>query len=172
MAANIDTRKEPVHITLACGACVIVDSCDEHLVRARKWRYRAGATSKSGPYVTACTSVKQLYLHREIMAAERGQIIDHINRDRLDNRRSNLRFATQAENARNRIAHVIEGKASKYKGVSRFSGGGKWRALIRDGSKQIYLGQFDAEAAAAYAYDIASLQLHGDFGRRNFLPFC
>ena len=95
-------------------------------------------------------------------------VVDHKDGNRLDNRRANLRIATGTQNMRNRRKHR-DGVESQFKGVCR-TRSGKWRAAIRNGSRQIHLGTFDAEAAAAHAYDTASLELHGEFGSRNFLP--
>lgn len=162
---------EVVEITLACGNVVIVDAEDTSLVMSRKWRFRRSGGNKAAlSYVTANTDCEQLFLHRLILCAERGQVVDHINGNRLDNRKSNLRFASHTENMRNRAKHR-DGILSRFKGVSRFKNG-KWRALIRDGSRQRYLGSFTNEVEAAYAYDMASLEIHRDFGRRNFLPLC
>lgn len=169
MGVSIDSSAAT--IKLACGNVVIVDSDDAHLVAAKKWRFRnPGSTPHQSAYVVATDGQKQVFLHRVIVGAAPGTIIDHINGDRLDNRKSNLRQASHTENMRNRKKHA-DGRHSVFKGVSRFSNG-KFRALIRDGSKQIYLGSFETEVSAAFAYDVASLQIHGDFGRRNFLPLC
>lgn len=158
-----------VEIELCDGSVVLVDKEDESIVTGHKWRYRtSGGKGRPNPYVIATVMCKQAYLHRLVMKAERGQIVDHINRNRLDNRKSNLRLVTHTENMRNRGKHK-DGFHSVFKGVSRFASG-KWRALIRDGKRQVYLGSFKSEVEAAHAYDIASLEMHGEYGHRNFLP--
>lgn len=158
-------------IALACGNTILVDDEDVPLVSSRKWRYRRSGGNPGAPiYVTANTSSAQLFLHRLILGASRGQIVDHINGDRLDNRRGNLRFASHTENMRNRKKHV-SGLTSRFKGVRR-ARNGKFTAAIRDGVHQNHLGTFDTEAEAAYVYDLASISIHGAFGRRNFLPLC
>ncbi len=83
------------------------------------------------------------YLHRVIMhaAVKEGQQVDHINRDKLDCRRANLRAVTQAENARN--VGLAKNNPSGYRGVSKHVGG-KWRARV--GAK--HLGLFDTAEAA------------------------
>jgi hypothetical protein len=158
-------------ITLACGNAILVDDEDVPLVLSRKWRYRkSGGSHGAQCYVTANTDTKQLFLHRLILSAKPGQIVDHISGDRLDNQKSNLRFATHAQNMRNSKKHR-DGKTSRFKGVRRTKYG-KFMALIRDGEGQRYLGSFSSEAEAAYQYDAASMVIHGEFGRRNFLPLC
>ena len=168
MATTIDTQSS--QITLSCGSVVLIDVCDIHLSASRKWRFRRSGGVRSYEYVTANTDAKQLFLHREIMCASPGQVVDHINEDRLDNRRANLRFVTLTQNMRNRKKHS-SGVSSRFKGVCSTKSR-RWKAFIRNGEKQLYLGTFDNESEAAYAYDMASLQLHGEFGRRNFLPLC
>ena len=96
-------------------------------------------------------------------------VIDHINGDILDNRICNLRDITNYENSLN-----IKNKKNSY---SRFKGAAKrndgvYQVQIRTKNRQIYIGRYKSEFEAAYRYDLASLQYHGEFGRRNFLPLC
>lgn len=110
-----------------------------------------------------------LYLHRVIMHAKRGIIIDHINGNGLDCRRSNLRACKHRANACNRKAHP--GKKSKYKGVQWHAykrGGGTWYVEIRRGHTRRVKSGFDTEEAAARAYDEMAIRLHGRFARLNF----
>lgn len=160
-------------ITLACGNAVLVDDMDAWILSESTWRYVLVGGKK---YVVRGRSPlpekRNTLLHRVILNAALGTEIDHRNGDTLDNRRENLRFATHAQNMRNVLPKKQAGRASRYRGVSFCKATNRWRASISDGSRYKQLGRFDSEAAAAYAYDVASLALHGDFGRRNFLPFC
>lgn len=97
-------------------------------------------------------------------------MIDHKNGNGLDNRRSNLRFCTNAQNQHNqRKWGSRSGKplSSRYKGVS-WHRRGHWRAKIQAQGKRRYLGQFQSEEAAARAYDRAARELHGEFAVLNF----
>jgi HNH endonuclease/AP2 domain len=87
--------------------------------------------------------------------------IDHINGVRADNRWSNLREATRAQNARNtrRPAHNTSG----FKGIYRTSN--KWAAKIRLNGKQIHLGTFGTPEAAGAAYAVAVRWMFGEFAR-------
>lgn len=100
-----------------------------------------------------------VYLHRFLLRAKRGQIIDHVNGDGLDNRRQNLRFCTHAQNQWNSNKR----NWMKTKGIRRRTLN-SWQANIRVGDgKRIYLGSFSSEAAAQTAYNLAAKKYHGDF---------
>lgn len=102
-------------------------------------------------------------LHRFIMAASAGQIVDHINGDGLDNRMANLRLCSQRDNSRNRGPS----KGRKTKGVSWSDRLKKWRAYIKVDYRQIYLGVYSAKVDALAAYDSAALLFFGEFARQN-----
>lgn len=105
-----------------------------------------------------------VYLHHIVFGGRpRLGVVDHINRDQLDNRRSNLRAATQMENIWNA---PCKPERSGYRGVRKQ--GQRWIAQISiDGSKQ-YLGTFDSAELAAKAYDDAALRLRGEFAQLNY----
>lgn len=168
MATTIDTEKVFVS-EIGGGKVAIVDQEDAGLLLESDWRYHHRNANKF--YVTRGPSLgRERYLHRIIAGAKPGQMVDHINGDTLDNRRCNLRFATWSENNLNRPAK--KGGSSKFKGVQLCKSTGRWRVMVTDSGKYRHIGRFDSEIEAAYAYDMASIQLHGEFGRRNFLPLC
>jgi hypothetical protein len=104
-------------------------------------------------------------MHREIMNAPRGRIVDHANGDSLDNRDENLRVTTQSGNLANR--RKVRGK-SRYKGVWWNIQKRRWIAdIVKDGHKYV-LGRFSSESLAAFAYDAAARQLFGGFAALNF----
>ncbi|EIU7141728.1 HNH endonuclease [Pseudomonas aeruginosa] len=104
-------------------------------------------------------------MHRWIMFGDaKGSGVDHRDGDKLNNRRSNLREATQGENAKN--TRLAKNNSSGFKGVSK-TAEGRWRARITVGRKEIRLGNFDTREEAAAAYDRAALQLHGEFASPN-----
>lgn len=104
-------------------------------------------------------------VHRHIMQPPKYMVVDHINHDRLDNRRDNLRVCTRLQNQQN----MLKGKlnTSGYKGVRRNGSG--WVAEIKDNKKYKYLGIFQDIREAARAYDKASKELHGEYGVTNGL---
>lgn len=90
------------HITLHSGEKVKVDRRDFKRLSQHKWYL-----SNKGYAVRnrKANETGQLRMHRDVMAAKDGDIVDHINRDKLDNRRSNLRFVSHGENRRNSKAN-------------------------------------------------------------------
>lgn len=92
-----------------------------------------------------------------------GLQIDHIDGDGLNNRRTNLRWATQSQNFANR--RPMEG-TSKFKGVSRFRR--KWQVKVKLNRESHWVGLFDDEVEAAKAYDAAAIRLFGEYARLNF----
>jgi hypothetical protein len=83
--------------------------------------------------------------------------IDHVNRDRRDDRWENLRLATRAQNLAN------TGARSGMKGACWVAAKGKWKAQIRHGGKNHHLGYFDRECDAHEAYARAAREAHGAF---------
>jgi len=131
----------------------------------------------SGGYVKICRyietdygAVKQdLFLHRVIVRPPGGFEVDHINRDKLDNRRENLRLATRMENMQNKAK--ASGCTSKYRGVSwrgRVNKKNPWGAYISNRGKRVELGYFPTEKIAALAYDQKARVIWGDFAFQNF----
>ncbi len=108
---------------------------------------------------------RTIRMHREIMRPGRGQVVDHINHDGLDNRRCNLRVCSHAENLRNQRGQV--GRSSRFKGVSRDKRLGKWRAQIWHAGRHYYLGLYVSEIEAARAYDAKARELFGEFAYLN-----
>ena len=104
----------------------------------------------------------RIYLHRLILDAKPGEICDHINGDRLDNRRENLRIVTKCQSNQNRGKWSAK---SLPKGV--FARDGKYRALIRVNGKLKSLGTFTDIGAAAWAYNVAAFEAFGQYARLN-----
>ena len=108
-------------------------------------------------------------MHRVILGATKGDQVDHINGNKLDNRRCNLRLCSGSQNQMNRRAI---GGVSKFKGVvwqKRSGAGGFWRASITKDGVTKYLGSFSTDLEAAAAYNSAAQELYGAFAAVNDL---
>lgn len=110
-----------------------------------------------------------VYMHRVILNAPNDMEVDHINGDRLDNRRENLRLASTTENRRNtRKVYKPGVTTSIYKGVFWHKKLMKWASRIQVNRRRIWIGCFLDECAAAQAYDHAAKRYFGAFARLNF----
>lgn len=142
----------------------IVDDADFDLVSQFNWSLTTGGSGNKKQYAHRRnrTSGGLVLMHRFIldMPKRNGLVVDHINGDSLDNRRSNLRICKHGENMRNyRNAWGKEG----IRGV-RTTPGGKYMARIRYQNKLYNIGTFDTQKDACIAYAFASSLLHGEFG--------
>lgn len=105
------------------------------------------------------------YLHALIMGTPKGLFTDHINGNRLDNRKKNLRICSAGQNTYNMKSN--HGTSSSHKGVYKHSVNNRWIAQIRKAGKTEYLGSFKTEKEAALTYNRRAVELHGDFARLN-----
>ncbi len=154
-----------VTIKLSKGYVCTIDDRDIDLVSGYRWCVNICGGSSPRPY--ALGTPGSVRMNRLIMGLEKGdrRVVDHINGDTLDNRRSNLRICTTKQNSHN--SRSFRNAASSYKGVQKASNSDRWRATIWvDGSK-LNLGTFDSEQQAALAYNTAAVKHHGRFARIN-----
>lgn len=151
-----------VRIPLSQGLFAVIDGQDEDRVCIGKWT-AARVGSSDCFYAFRKVAGRIVLMHRLVMGSPDSEV-DHIDRDGLNNRRSNLRPCTTAQNAANR-RKPISGKSSRFKGVSRRKEpGAKWRMSCAHQVER----EFDTEEAAARAYDEAARRIYGPFARVNF----
>jgi len=149
------------YIALTKGKFTLVDAVDYDSLVAYSWSYSSGYAVRGG---NKDDRKRTIFMHDEIMPPPEGLEVDHINLDKLDNRRSNLRHGTRAQN----LGNVRSKKgSSQYKGVSR-TRGGKWQAFIQKDKRNFYLGTYASEIEAASAYDAEARKHFGEFSRCNF----
>ncbi len=161
-------------IPLTQGKFAIVDDEDYEWLMQWKWYcekhnngFRAGrtATAKEKPY-----GPKGILMHRLIMGAQKGQLVDHRNHNGLDNRHNNMRLCNSSQNCANRRKN--RNCSSKYKGITWSKRKRKWIAQITHNYKNNNLGEFAVEIEAAKAYDQKAKELFGDFAYTNFKKEC
>lgn len=142
----------------------LVDDTDYEHLMLHVWRM-----NNYGYIVTGGDRNTRL-MHRILLDAKRGQVVDHENDIRYDNQRTNIRIVTVLQNTmRQRKRFAVT--TSRYKGVSWHTQRGKWRACINLHGKQTHLGYYVNEDDAARSYDKAAIQYFGEFARLNFAPY-
>lgn len=146
-------------VKLSQGAFALVDDDDLELLGPRSW-----SLSTEG-YAVAKINGKQKRMHRIIMQAKDSEVVDHINGDKLDNRRANLRLCSHAENRRN--GRTRRDSSSGYKGVRFEPRTGKWQAYISHDGKYRNLGCYSTKEHAAMAYNEEAIKQYGIYAKLN-----
>jgi len=146
---------------------VLIDDEDYDKIKNYSWGLQYDGNAF---YIThnRCNSDRtrtMLRIHRIITDCPEGMIVDHINGDTFDNRKENLRICTQSGNCMNRRKGT--NKSSVYKGVTFLKSKNRWMAQIKTKGKRKPLGTYKTEDQAAIAYNIASLEMFGEFARPN-----
>lgn len=155
-------------IKLTQGERTLIDDEDYDKVIKHSWCVHKNPKKHTiKKYAKARINKRNVYLHRFLLKPDSKILIDHINRDGLDNRRKNLRLVTASQNSMNSTGRVHTRK-SKYKGVSWIRRDEKWAAKIEINNKKIILGVFNSQIQAARVYDKKAKELFGQYARLNF----
>jgi hypothetical protein len=139
-------------IYLSQGMYTLVDNDLFEYLNQWKWFFKQG-------YAVRNEKPNTIFMHRVINNTPSGYVTDHINRNRLDNRRRNLRTATIRDNARNRSIPITN--RSGYIGVSLYKRTGSWIAYISINGKKKSLGYYDTIKEAVNARKRAEKQYYG-----------
>lgn len=145
------------------GAEIQVDDEDHEWLEMIPWHINGYAKTHFG---TGRTSIK-IHLHKLVLGLHyhRSVMVDHIDRNPLNNQKSNLRIANRHQNGYNRKS--AKNSSSKYLGVmKRYNG--VWQAVITTNGVSKSIGTFPSEIDAAVSYDIMAKLLHGEFASLNF----
>jgi len=145
---------------------------DEDLDKVRPYTWHAAVKGRHHKVIYATAFRKgvkpysHVLMHRLIMDAKHGQLIDHKDNDGLNNCRSNLQFIDHTRNIRKKRPNG--NSRSGFKGVAWNSKGECWHAKIYCNRKNLFLGVFRDPAEAARAYDAKALELFDQFAFLNF----
>ena len=156
-------------ISLTKGKTALVDAIDHAYLIQFRWCYNSKGYCVHY-WIDELGRKHTASMHRWIMERMLGHpipcnlTVDHISRDRLDNRRSNLRLATRTQNQANKGVQV--NNTTGFKGVNWHSG--KWETRIVFQGRKLYLGRHISPVAAAMVYDCAARLLYHEFAGCNF----
>jgi len=154
---KIIVKKYHAEVVLTKGKVALIDLSDVDTVQKHQWYF-------DGEYaVTNLPNRSKLHLHRMIANTGTGKVTDHINRDKLDNRRNNLRVCNSSDNNHNRALNNPNG----FRGITWNKRKRKWASQISIGNKNKGLGCFTSKIEAARAYDKKALELYGKYARLN-----
>ncbi len=149
---------------------MLISKCDLNNVINYKWYYgNFGYPVTYGSYDKTISFKHPVQIHRFLYGnSAHGYVIDHINRNKLDNRRANLRMCTPAENSCNKTKSA--NATNKYKGVS-IKNNKKYAATITKNGVKHTIKNIETEEEAARVYDMMAEELHGRFAAKNFNDF-
>lgn len=150
-------------VELMCGEKkVLLDSDD--LDKVTKYQWSIG----SHGYATSGAGSKQILMHRLIANLDdTGKVIDHINRNKLDNRKSNLRICSPSENSMNK--GVQNNNKLGFKGVTK-TAEGNYQAIITFNGRPMYLGRYATPELAFKSYELVASSLFGEFYKPTSIP--
>lgn len=164
---NDETRS----IQLTRGAVVTVSADDYEMLSQHKWYLSAHGYAAR----TDAPTRKRYYMHRVINQTPAGMHTDHVDGNKLNCTRGNLRTVTVTQNMQNkRKARAV--KSSRFKGVNyraprgAGTGSGCWAAHIKYDGKKRHLGHYVTEFDAAWRYNIEAQRVFGEFAKLNVLP--
>jgi len=157
-----------IKIILTKGKYTLIDKEDLEKISCFKWcfnwSYGKNGYAICNIYPIDWKHPQKIYLHRLIIGAKEGELVDHINRDPFDNRKCNLRKVTPSENLLNRTTK--RGK-SKHKNVYWQEKNKKWIVVVSKNSRNYYGGSFKSEIEAAKKANELMLKHHGEFAQLN-----
>lgn len=153
-------------VVLTQKKVALISDADAEAIYQFKWH---AVRIHNAWYAAASVGGTRIYMHRFVLSPPDNAEIDHINGNGLDNRRSNLRICTHAQNLANQQPQSRK-KYSRFKGVTWCKRDKIWIAQIKVAQRRYSLGRYDDEADAARAYNRAATKHFGDFARLNDIP--
>lgn len=153
----------PVAIALSAGLEALVDSGDADWLSVHRWR---AIRIRRTWYAVRDEGDRLVYMHRLVLGAPAGTLVDHADGNGLNNTRGNLRLVTPRENAINAMKRP--GCSSRYRGVDWCEKAGAWRARVWVNGREQLVGYYATEEEAAKAREKAALAAYGEYARGRY----
>jgi len=173
--AEDEATRIPLHGKAGKGLYALVDGDydGEYFSQYRWYLLKNGYVGRVEVEVPCKERKGYIYLHQEVGKPNNGLWVDHINRNKLDNRTSNIRLVTPSENALNRVQVFSKENSSGYIGVTAPRYRGKNSDKLPTGGFQTsfggkYIGTFSTALEAAHAYDKVAREKYGRLAKTNF----
>jgi hypothetical protein len=147
-------------IAVGDGCYAYVDAADYEWLDQYRWGLSNGYAARRD------VNNKIIYMHRLILPPPPRMLVDHIDGNKANNCRSNLRIATRTQNMQNRPKH--RSSSSRFKGIHYSRWSHKWYATCRYAGQCHRSAYFDTDVEAARAYDYLAVAWFGEFARLNF----
>jgi hypothetical protein len=154
-------------IELTQGHITQIDDCMYEYLSQWKWTFDNGYAIRSS--VKDGKPIK-IHMHRVIINCSEGMVCDHIDGNKLNNKRENLREVSQQQNLLNRSKRNTE-CSSRYKGVSWNKQRQKYSAYIYINGSRKFLGYFSDENLAAEEYNKNAIEMHGVYAKLNIIEY-
>lgn len=161
--SSIRVEGDIAYVGLTRGFEAIIDAGDLPLVEGRRWRVMTTPKGHAYAVRTGATTGAVVLMHRELMSAPPGVLVDHEDGDGLNNRRRNMRLATYSLNNANMV--VSRRNRLGIKGVTT-ERTGRFSASIKSQGQKVHLGTYQTTAEVSAAYYGAARLLWGDFAQK------
>lgn len=155
-------------VSLSKGKFAIIDAQDADYINQWKWTYLSSGYAFRRKYLGVVDGKEQseyILMHRLLMDCPEGYEVDHINHNRLDNRKSNLRIVTRAQNTHN--AGIRSDNTSGHKNIYWYKAYKKWMVTVGANGKSHFIGYYDKLDEAVEAKKLAIKRLHGEYANVN-----
>ena len=151
---------------MANGLYTIVDDDQYDYLNQFKWHISNGYAVRE--HWDNGKRQNQIWMHRVINSTPYGYFTDHINGNKLDNRKTNLRTVTKSQNAMNYKIRK-DNLSSSFRGVQKHKLVNKYMARIRKDGKVYYIGLYNTAKSAAEAYNRKAIELFGEYAKLNMI---